>query len=642
MAKASAIPGWQLALLILTSTVVGVVVITCLYWARTVFIPVALAVFLAFLLAPLVATLQRHGLRRLPAVILVVILAAAVLGVVVWLVTVEVTNLAGEVPKYTENIKVKIKSLRHLGQGSVTGRLEKMVQEITGEWNLPAPSQGEKSDDQSAFAVSEQPIPVVLQPESPSWLTRIPILLNPLLETLGGLALALVLVVFMLLQREDLRNRLIRLVGHGQITVMTKALDDAGQRISRFLLMQLVVNGAVGLTVGLGLLALGIEYAFLWGFLAAVFRYVPYIGVWIAAVPPAILSLAMFAGWVQPLLLLGLFLVIELIASNVVEPRLYGRSIGVSEVALLVAAALWAFLWGPIGLVLSSPLTVCLVVLGKYVPQLKFLDVLLGDEPPLDAHVTFYQRLLARDQDEATQLILTQVKVSSPEQVYDDFLVPALNYARRDRERDDLTESDEQFVLQATREILEDLGERREAATQAEEAIHAEERGHIAAPIQLRVLACPAHDQADRLALEMLRQLLDPTKWVVEVAGVELLTADLVAQVAEQAPALVCIGALPPGGLAHTRYLCKKLRARFPAVKIVVGRWGLVGNVQTNREQLQDAGADLTATTLLETRSQLSSLLPILAQEQGRLLTSEVDHAATGIEGRVTACIASP
>jgi hypothetical protein len=407
-------------------------------------------------------------------------------------------------------------------------------------------------------------------------------------------------------------------VSRGQITVMTKALDDAGRRISRFLLMQLFVNVAVGLAVGVGLLAIGVQYAFLWGFLAAVFRYIPYIGIWIAAVPPLILSLAMFPGWSQPLLLIGLFLVIELTASNVIEPRLYGHSIGVSEVALLVAAALWAFLWGPIGLILSSPLTVCLVVLGKYVPQLKFLDVLLGDEPALDAHVTFYQRLLARDQDEATQLVLAQVKASSPEQVYDDFLVPTLNYAKRDRERDDLTESDEQFVLQATREILEDLGERREAATQAEKTIHAEDRGNDAAPIPLRILTCPARDQADRLALEMLRQLLDPAKWVVEIAAVETMTADLVAQVAEQAPALVCIGALPPGGLAHTRYLCKKLRARFPKVKIVVGRWGLTGGVEANREQLQDAGADLTATTILETRSQLTSLLSILAIEQAK------------------------
>jgi predicted PurR-regulated permease PerM len=618
VAKTSAVPGWQLAVLILTGTVVGVVVVTCLYWAQTVFIPVAMAVFLTFLLAPLITALQRRRLRRLPAVLLVVMLAAAVLGGGIWLITAQVTSLAGEVPKYTENIKAKVKSLRHLGQGSITSGLEKMMEKITAEWNLSAASQEGEDGDKPMVAASEKPTAVVLQPESPTWLARLPALLSSLLETLGSLALALVLVVFMLLKREDLRNRLIRLVSHGQITVMTKALDDAGRRISRFLLMQLIINVTVGLSVGLGLLAIGIQYAFLWGFVAAVFRYIPYIGVWIAAMPPIILSLAMFEGWLQPLLVIGLFLAIELIASNVAEPRLYGHSIGVSEVALLVAAAFWAFLWGPIGLVLSSPLTVCMVVLGKYVPQLKFLDVLLGDEPPLDAHVTFYQRLLARDQDEATQLILAQAKASSPEQVYDDFLVPALNYAKRDRERDDLTESDEQFVLQATREILEDLGERREAAAQVEEAIHPENQANTSAPIQLHVLACPARDQADRLALEMLRQLLDPAKWVVEVAAVETLTADLVGQVAEQAPALVCIGALPPGGLAHARYLCKKLRARFAEVKIIVGRWGLTGGVEANREQLQDAGADLTATTMLETRSQLNSLLPILTQEQGK------------------------
>jgi predicted PurR-regulated permease PerM len=611
-------PAWQLALLILTGTVVGVVVVTCLYWAQTVFIPVAAAVFLTFLLAPLVTALQRRGLRRLPSVMLVVLLAAALLGGIVWLITAQVTSLAGEVPKYTENIKGKVKSLRHLGQGSVTSGLEKMIQEITGEWNRSTASREAKHEGKPPVAAPEKPTAVMLQPESPTWLARLPALLSSLLESLGSLALALVLVVFMLLKREDLRNRLIRLVSHGQITVMTKALDDAGRRISRFLLMQLFVNGAAGLAVGVGLLALRVEYALLWGFLAAVFRYIPYIGVWIAAVPPIILSLAMSPGWFQPLLVIGLFLAIELTASNVIEPRLYGRSIGVSEVALLVAAVLWAFLWGPIGLVLSSPLTVCLVVLGKYVPQLKFLDVLLGDEPPLDAHVTFYQRLLARDQDEATQLVLAQARTSSPEQVYDDFLVPALNYAKRDRERDDLTKSDEESVLQATREILEDLGERREVVTQAEEAIHAEDRGNAAAPIPLRVLACPARDEADRLALEMLRQLLDPAKWVVEIAAVETMTADLVAQVAEEPPALVCIGALPPGGLAHTRYLCKKLRTRFPTVRIVVGRWGLTDDVEANREQLQDAGADLTATTVLETRSQLNSLLPILTQEQGK------------------------
>ena len=208
--------------------------------------------------------------------------------------------------------------------------------------------------------------------------------------------------------------------------------------------------------------------------------------------------------------------------------------------------------------------------------------------------------------------------------------MPALNFTKRDRDRDDLTQPEEESILQAMREILEDLGERREVVTQAEEAVHAEDRSNASPPIPLRVLACPARDQADRLALEMLRQLLDPAKWVVEIAAVETLTADLVAQVADQAPALVCIGALPPGGLAHTRYLCKKLRARFLKVKIVVGRWGLSGNIEANREQLRDAGADLTAATILETRRQLSSLLPTLMQQQAKPVTSRTDGVAQG------------
>jgi hypothetical protein len=231
--------------------------------------------------------------------------------------------------------------------------------------------------------------------------------------------------------------------------------------ISRFLLMQLIVNAGFGVLLALGLLLIRVPHALLWGCLAARLRYVPYLGSWLTTVLLMTLSLAMFPGWVQPFLVLGLIVILELVTANVVEPRLFGHSIGVSEVALLVAAAFWAFLWGPIGLLLSSPLTVCLVVLGKYVPQLEFLDVILGDKPSLGADISYYQRLLARDQDEAAQLVLTQAKIAPPEQIYDQLLMPALNYLKRDRQRDDLTEADQQFVLRATREIVEDLGERR-------------------------------------------------------------------------------------------------------------------------------------------------------------------------------------
>jgi predicted PurR-regulated permease PerM len=618
--KASVAPGWQRALIALTGTVVGVVVVSCLYWAQRVLIPVALAVFLTFLLAPLVSFLQRRRLGRTLSVALVVLLAALLLGGIVWLVTVEVKSIAGELPRYTENIKERIRSLRQMSHGSIVERLEKMSQAITREWqSRPAGTEGGAVAPPAAGA-PEKPPAVLVEADSPPWLSRLPALLSPVMESLGSLAMALVLVVFMLLKREGLRNRLIRLLGHGRLTVATKAVEDAGQRISRFLLMQVIINGGFGLVLALGLFLIQMPHAFLWGFLAALLRYVPYLGSWITSVVLVALSLAAFpaSGWVQPILVLGFIVVLELVTANIVEPRLFGHSIGVSEVALLVAAAFWAFLWGPIGLVLSNPLTVCLVVLGKYVPQLEFLDVILGDEPSLSADVTYYQRLLARDQDEATQLVLTQAKTFPPEQVYDRLLVPALNYVKQDRARDDLTEADEQFVLQATREIVEDLGERQTAA-----AVPGAEGAKAPASCKVRILGCPGHDEGDALALEMLRQLLDPARWEMEILSIDMLSAESVARAGDKEPAVVCIGALPPGGLAHTRYLCKRLRTRLPAARLVVGRWGLKGDLEQNQEQLLEAGADRVETALLETRTHLSTWLPVLAPEETKRCASE-------------------
>jgi hypothetical protein len=246
---------------------------------------------------------------------------------------------------------------------------------------------------------------------------------------------------------------------------------------------------------------------------------------------------------------------------------------------------------------------------------LEFLDVLLGNEQALDADVSYYQRLLARDQDEATQLVQAQVKTSSLEQVYDGILVPALNYLKRDRARDNLTDADEQFVLRATREIVEDLGERQAAAANLAAA---PVKGNMTpAPGRVHVLGCPGHDEADRLGLEMFRQLLDPTRWEVEVLSIEMLSAELVALAGEKEPAVVCVGAMPPGGLAHTSYLCKRLRARLPDAKIVVGRWGLTGDLEQNQDQLREAGADRVEINLLETCNHLNAWLPVLTPEGG-------------------------
>ncbi len=605
MAKTPPMPPWQHAVMVLTGTVIGVVVVCALYWAQVVFIPLALAIFFAFVLSPPVKLLQRRGLGRIPSVLVVVLLAVLALGGLGWVLARQIGAVLEDLPNHAPNIKARIKFLQELGTGS--GRLEEMVDEIGGQLKG-------KSGRAPTPPRPEQPPAVVVRPESPPWLGQLPGYLRPAIEGLGGLALAVVLTIFMLVKSEDLRNRFIRLAGRGQVTTTTtKAVDEAGQRVSRYLFMQLIVNAAYGLALALGLFLVGIDHALLWGPLAAALRYVPYIGAWIAAALLVVLSLALFPGWLQPLLVLGVIVALEMVTSNVVEPWLYGHSLGVSEVALLVAAAFWAYLWGPIGLVLSGPLTVCVVILGKYVRQLQFLDVLLGDAPALEPHVTYYQRLLARDQDEAAGLVLDQVKTEGPANVYDSLLVPGLNYAKRDRDRDGVTEADNQFVLRATREIVEDLGERQAVA--AREASGPAGAAAAAAP-KTRLLGCPGEDEADALALEMLRQILDPARWEVEILSAEVLAAELVELARAKDAAVVCVGALPPGGLAHARYLCKRLRRCLPDAHIVVGRWGLRGNVEQNEEQLRQAGADRVLTTLAQTRDYLHAWQPVLAQEE--------------------------
>lgn len=621
MTKAAVIPAWQRAQTAMAATMIGVVVVGALYWAQVVFIPLALALFLAFLVSPFVRILQRRGLGRIPSVVAVVLLAALLLGGLGSLVAWQVTGLLAKLPDYTTNIQGKIRSLRELGSGSQ--RLEKMIDDVEEAWKPKPPAREGEPADKAAGVPAPPP-----KPQSLPWIDYLPGYVGSSVTAVASLALALVLVVFMLVKREDLRNRFIRLVGHRRMTGTTRALDDAGERISRYLLMQLVVNSAFGLAWGLGLFLVGVDYALLWGLLAAVLRYIPYLGSWVAGLVPITLSLAMFPGWVQPLFLIGLFLVLELVTSNFMEPWLYGHSMGVSGVAQLVSAALCAFLWGPVGLVLSAPLTVVLLVLGKHIPQLEFFDVILGDQPALAPDVTCYQRLLARDQDEATQLVLARAGTCPPDQVYDDLLVPALNYLKQDRERDNVSEADEQYVLRATREIAEDLGERQAAAAAKAVATAPGEAGVAPAYRPVKLLLCPGQSEGDRLVLEMFQQMLDPAHWEIEVLALNLLASELVAQVGEKDPAVVCIGALPPGGLAHTRYLCKRLRAGLPGVRIVVGRWGLKNDVDENQQRLREAGADQVETALLETRTHLSAWMPVLAPPDVK--TSADDPATNG------------
>jgi hypothetical protein len=439
--------------------------------------------------------------------------------------------------------------------------------------------------------------------QAPSVLWQLPALLEPL-ATAG---LVVVLVIFMLLTYSDLRSRLVRLVGSGRLPIATQALDEAGQRISHYLLMQSIINGSYGGAMGLGLFLLGVPYATLWGFLAAVLRFIPYVGPAVAALLPSALSLAVFPGWVQPLLVIALILALELASNLVMEPLLYGQSAGVSAVALLVAVAFWTWLWGPAGLFLATPLTVCLGVLGKYVPQLEFVGVLMGDEPVLDPPARYYQRLLARDQHEAAGLAEDYRDEHGPEALYDALLVPALVMAKRDREQQALTTEDLRTFVQSTRAIVEDL-ERRPALAMPAAATDAVSQGDATPPAVVRIIGCPARDEADELALVMFRQRLDPTRYALEVVSAETLTAEVLTLVEQYGADLVCIAALPPEAMSPTRYLCKRLRSRFPTCKIVIGCWGLTRDVEANRTALRAAGADEVGMTFEESHNHIVHL----------------------------------
>ena len=585
-------------------------IIALLYWAQAVLIPVALAMLLTFLLSPVSGFLERIAFGRLPAVILVVVFAFSLLGGIGWIVAFEFGSLANELPKYTVNIRQKIADVRGAGKGGALEKVQKTVEDVKSEI---------QKDDAPAKA---EPSTVVMQPVESFAFWPVPLAVGPMLERFASAGLVIVLVIFMLVQREDLRNRLIRLVGYGRLTVTTRALEEAGQRISSYLFMQTVINSSFGLAVGLALYLIGLPYAILWGFLAALLRFIPYVGPFAAAIMPSVLSLAVFQGWLWPIVVVGLFLVLELLNNMVLEPLLYGESAGVSGVGLLVAIAFWTWLWGPVGLVLATPLTVCVVVFGKYMPGMDFIGVLMSDQPAMASNMSYYQRLLAMDQAEAAEIVEDHLKSQPAEQIYDEVMIPALNYARRDRELGRLTEEGEQFVFRGTREILDDLKslipKSLPAAAGSGKAVVSDAELAPARP-KVRVLGCPAHDEADEIALHMFRQLLDATQYETEVMSNAALTSEVVALVGETNPSLMIIASVSLGGLAQTRYLCKRLRARFPGLKIAVGYWGM-GSEDSNNILL--AGADRVGTTLIETRGQMMQLCPVHSYAEAQPVTT--------------------
>jgi predicted PurR-regulated permease PerM len=600
-------PAWTRSLPVLIGLAL---VLGFLYAAKVVVIPLALAILITFLLAPPVMWMQRRGVPRVPAVMLATLLAlAAVIGSG-YAVTRQIGDLLDSYPRYEQNITAKITGLRTHGRAGLIEKMQSIAQRISIQLD-----QAQVRRPAVARTEAERAQPVKIVDEGPFRLSQLWSVAGPLLEPLADTGLVLVLVIFMLINREDLRDRVIALIGPAQVADTTRALDDAGGRVSRYLLRQLLINVGYGIAVMLGLWAIGVPYAPLWGFFAALLRYIPYLGPWLAAMLPIMLSLLIAREWTTALMVIGLFGVLELITNMLIEPMIYGRGMGVSQAALLVAVAFWTWFWGPVGLVLASPLTVCLVVLGRHVPFLKFFDTMLGDRPALEPPVRYYQRLLARDQDEATELAESLVRDSDVATIFDDVLVPALAMGRADLRAGKIDAESLQQVCEGTRLIAEEVGE--DAATSSATAVTETSTPFDPSATRLRVLACPARDAVDEVALEMLQRLAvaERIDWIPGRAA--HLVSDIVALVESERPDVLCIGSVPPGGLSHAKHLCLRVRARFPNVAILVGRWGLYAeDLGKTRTALEGAGATALSTRLSEARLQLQELAQRLPAHQ--------------------------
>ena len=586
---------WQRALTTLSALALFVTIIAALYWARAVFIPITMAIFLAFVLNPLVVRLRRLGLGKAPTVLLAVSLAGVVVLSVLGIVTWQLTALTMTLPDKAEGIKAKVASVKEWLGGSGENRFANMYDEIAAMISPPKP--------QSA---------TVVEATGGSWLTKAPDYLNPVTEVLGQSAFALVLSVFILWKRDDLRNRFIRLIGDTKLTTANRAVDDASHRISRYLLMQLFINTAFGILIAAAMFIIGVPYALLWGVVASLMRYVPYLGTWLGLLPAVLVTVAFTDDWWQPIAVIAVYGVLELLCNNVLEPKLYGKSMGLSEVAQLIAAAFWAFLWGPVGLILSGPLTVCLLVLGKYVTSLKFFEILLGDEPVLGTEIRFYQRLTARDQDEAWEIVRDETKTKSRMEVFDGVIVPALTYAKRDWEQNDLSDVDLAHMLGMLREIVDDatepIAEKSDTPTVSAADIPQTEK--------VRALIIPAKDNNDELAANMLGLLLDTQRWEADVSTVAQLTSEVMGRAEQFKPSVIVICTLQPGGLSHTRYICKRIAKQFPEARIVVCRCGIVPDASETVAQFTEAGASHVATSLSDTVRHLHSWLGALYSRQ--------------------------
>jgi predicted PurR-regulated permease PerM/methanogenic corrinoid protein MtbC1 len=618
-------------------------VVAALYFSQEFLVPLALSVLVSFLLAPVVRRLERWRFPPTIAVLTTVVLAFALLGGIGLVVYNQLSDLSDQLPDFRDKIHQRLISLRHTDTGFV-GEIKGVVEDVSAPTTNPSAALGD------AHPSAATPVPVIVTNNTPSDSSTSPLQLLAnvgarLLSPAGTAFIVIVITIFTLLQREELRDRLIRLVGRARLTVTTQALDDASERVSRYLLMQTIINGSVGLTVMITLWIIGkvnghpFPSPALWGLLATMLRFIPYVGIWVSAVMPILLSWIFFSGTVA-FETLAAYAGIEAIAANVFEPLLFGASTGITTIAVLVAAVFWTWLWGPVGLLLSTPMTVCMVVLGKYVPQLEFLSILLGDEPALDPPTRMYERLLSLEQEQAADLANEYAKKMTRDELYDDVMVRALAMAEVDHVHGKLEDDRYTTILRDLREIIEELGdtyraEQRNAKPQPPAAnekdqsttdrntpalatpANVPDNGQLPSGCTMTVVLLPSHDEADEIAAIMFAQLLETRGYCATTISTEKLTSEMVSASIDAKADLVCVSALPPGAVTHSRYLCKRLHEKLPDIQMVVGLWTAGGDLKRAQERMACTGSVQMVGSFRQALEQVHQLI------QHKLIKSE-------------------
>lgn len=597
----------------LLTLAVAVVVVAGLYLGRTVLIPITLAVLLSFLLAPLVNLLRRIKLGRVPSVLVAVVIALGVILTMGGLIGAQIAGLAQDVPRYATTIRSKVETV----QGFAASRMTFLVRNLGQPLSTPPPPAAKTGP------AEPKPMQVEVHQPDPTPIEIAERVIAPIVDPLATTAIVLIVSIFVLLQREDLRDRLIRLFGSSDLHRTTAAMNDAARRLSRYFLTQLAINAAFGLITGAGLFFIGVPSPILWGVIGLLLRFVPYIGAPLAGVLPLALAAAVSPHWSMMLWTAGLYAGTEIIMGQVVEPLLYGHSTGLSPFSVVVSATFWTWLWGPIGLILSTPLTLCLVVLGRHVERLEFLDVILGDRPALTPVESFYQRMLAGDPDEAREQAEVLLRDRALSSYYDEVALKGLQLAANDAARGVLTDAQLEKIKESMQDLIDDLDEHDDEEPETKESLEAAATspsrseqdlpkhpapGKIAEdmlPASWRgrppILCIAGRGPLDVAAASMLSQLLHKNGLQARVLHHEAASRAHIANLDIEGVAMVCLCYLELGGTpSHLRYMLRRLRQRLPSAQLLVGLWPAEQAILTDDRLRAAVGADVYTSSLRE------------------------------------------